>query len=159
MGMSKELYVTNFIVRWLVQWICLAAMWMNHQEQKMQQQTENEASTNTSVGTETSTEGNEHLQQQATPMVDDDVYQHLQNFVQPDKEFPDKERFAKFRKDREVFMLSCIIFMRKVVGEMYWKKHCHAKRVSEFCHPSDEAFLVLLIENNQRWWNHLALEK
>ena len=55
--MSKELYVTNFIVRWLVQWICLAAMWMNHQEQKMQQQTDNEASTNTSVETET-TSGN-----------------------------------------------------------------------------------------------------
>lgn len=97
--------------------------------------------------------------EQPPTFVDDIVYQRVQGFLDPEKEFPDKERFAKFRKDKEVFMLSGIVFMKKIIGDTKWKEVCHAKRISEFCHSSDEAFLALLIENNQDWWNHLAEEQ
>ena len=114
---------------------------------------------NSSTQDEYSNDQNGINQPTVPVFVNDKQYKRVQGFLGNDNGFPKSERFALFRKDEKVFMLSGYAMMRKVVGEFRWKENCEKHRLCEWTHVSDEAFLVLLIENNETLWTHLAQEQ
>lgn len=50
-------------------------------------------------------------------------------------------------------------FVPKMVGKNVWNMNAHIKQLSEFCTPTTEAFMILILENNWEMWTALAKKR
>ena len=120
---------------------------------------ENEHENEAAGDSENTTNSGSEDSPQPPVVVEDMQYLRVRGFLEEDRQFPDSSRFGKFRQDEKVFMFAGCTLLKKVVGETRWKRHCQEIPVCDWLHVSDEAFLALLIENNEKLWNYLARDK
>ena len=57
------------------------------------------------------------------------------------------------------FVQICKEFVPKMVGKTVWNMNAHIKQLSEFCTPTTEAFMILILENNWDMWTALAKKR
>lgn len=58
-----------------------------------------------------------------------------------------------------MFEAMATLFFPTVFGRKEWKKLVDEKKISSFLHASTEAFVILAIENNYKYWLRWWIER
>ncbi len=75
------------------------------------------------------------------------------------KEFPKPEEIFKLRKNFESFKLVCNHLLPGIVGRKWVKENIDKMPMSKLFTQSDEAFLLLVMENNRDRWEDMIENK
>ena len=70
---------------------------------------------------------------------------------------PPVSTMSKLRGNRKLYILVCERFMKTVIGEDRWNCNHLVRPLKEFVTPSDEAFLMLVLENNEDRWIDMCI--
>jgi hypothetical protein len=62
------------------------------------------------------------------------------------------ERYEQLRKDEEAFCYMIETFAPPILGKLFYKKMVSKKEISSFLTVSDEAFILLILKNNELVW-------
>ena len=74
--------------------------------------------------------------------------------MEKDKTFkiPTVKEMQQLRENQSLHILVCERFLKTVTGEEKWNCNHLIRPLQEFVTPSDEAFLMLVLENNEDRW-------
>lgn len=64
--------------------------------------------------------------------------------------------YLQMRRNEKAYQHLCINFLPCVIGRKVWDKQCYAKPVYKLATPTDEAWCLLLLENNWDVWSKQA---
>ena len=60
--------------------------------------------------------------------------------------------YQQLRKNEEAYRVFCELFLSCVVGRRKWTRQYLSRKVGEIATFQDEAFVLLLLENNWTKW-------
>ena len=101
-------------------------------------------------------------------MIEDYKYRIQQEGYDPNSEeeqarqdqwFRTLEDFQALRKKKETFKHFCEQFLSIVVGVVTWRQQSLVKNVSQIATVSDEAFVLLCLENNWDKWVQIGIKR
>ena len=69
------------------------------------------------------------------------------------------KEYQSLRANRDAFVHFCDCFLKNVSGRMKWRSDLLQKPLTAVATESDEAFTLLVLENNWDYWLALAAEK
>jgi hypothetical protein len=69
---------------------------------------------------------------------------------------PSPESVNEGRDNKKVYLWFCAAFIEPVVGTNKWKANRHNVLLRKFTTPSDEAFPMVVYQNNYAKWLHMA---